>query len=205
MVWVGNDLKERTLKLVPAPLSWTRTSSTRSCCTKSHPTRPRTLPEMGHSRLPGWPVPVPHYPRYTYWSNDNSNPSFNKTDTPPSHKEGEHHPFIQKTKSTFKVVASHENVWLACLTTVFYSPLKELVVAVARNKMYKRVRCSVSTLACLFCCHYRARQFVIFRWLQTQLLRIVQIYDHIFAILKSTSSFWESSVKYISVYNSDES
>ena len=45
MVWVGRDLKDH---LVPPPLPWAGTPSTRPGCSKPHPTWPWTLPGMGH-------------------------------------------------------------------------------------------------------------------------------------------------------------
>ena len=48
MVWVGRDLKDH---LVPTPLPWTGTPSTRPGCPKPHPTWPWTLPGRGRPQL----------------------------------------------------------------------------------------------------------------------------------------------------------
>jgi len=48
MVWVGRDLKDC---LVPTPLPWAGTSSTRPRCSKHHPTWPWALPGRGHPQL----------------------------------------------------------------------------------------------------------------------------------------------------------
>ena len=48
MVWVGRDLKHH---LVPTPLPWAGTLSTRPGCSELHPTWPWTLPGRGHPQL----------------------------------------------------------------------------------------------------------------------------------------------------------
>ena len=48
MVWVGRDLKDH---LVPTPLPWAGTPSTRPGCSKSHPAWPWTLPGRGQPQL----------------------------------------------------------------------------------------------------------------------------------------------------------
>ena len=48
MVWVARDIKEY---LVPAPLPWAGTSSSRPGCSKLRPTWPGTLPERGQPQL----------------------------------------------------------------------------------------------------------------------------------------------------------
>jgi len=53
MVWVGRDLKDH---LVPTPLPWAGTPSTRPGCSKPHPTWPWTLPGTGQPQLPRGPV-----------------------------------------------------------------------------------------------------------------------------------------------------
>jgi len=45
MVWVARDLKDH---LVPIPLQWAETSSTRPGCSKHCSTWPSTLPGRGH-------------------------------------------------------------------------------------------------------------------------------------------------------------
>jgi len=59
MVWVGRDLKDH---LIPTPLPWAGTSSTRPGCPKPHPAWPWTLPGRGQPQLSGQPVPVPQHP-----------------------------------------------------------------------------------------------------------------------------------------------
>jgi len=48
MVRVGRDLKDH---LVPTPLTWAGTPSTRSGFSKPHPAWPWTLPGRGHPQL----------------------------------------------------------------------------------------------------------------------------------------------------------
>jgi len=48
MVWVGGELKDH---LVPHPLPWEGTSSTRPGFSKPCPTWPWTLPGMRHPQL----------------------------------------------------------------------------------------------------------------------------------------------------------
>ena len=48
MVWVGRDLEDH---LVPSPLPWTETPSTRPGCSKPHSTWPWTLPGREHPQL----------------------------------------------------------------------------------------------------------------------------------------------------------
>ena len=45
MVWAGRDLKDR---LVPTPLPWAGTPSTRAGCSEPRPTWPGMFPGMGH-------------------------------------------------------------------------------------------------------------------------------------------------------------
>ena len=48
MVWVGSDITDH---LVPTPLPWAGTPSTRPGCSKPHPTWPWTLPRRGQPQL----------------------------------------------------------------------------------------------------------------------------------------------------------
>jgi len=48
MIWVGRDLVGH---LVPIPLPWAGTPSTRPGCSKPHPAWPSALPGRGHPQL----------------------------------------------------------------------------------------------------------------------------------------------------------
>jgi len=48
VVWVGRDLKDH---LIPTPLPWAGTPSTRPGCSEPHPTWPWTLPGRGQPQL----------------------------------------------------------------------------------------------------------------------------------------------------------
>jgi len=48
MVWVGRELKHH---LVPTPLPWAKTASTRPGCSKPHPAWPWTLPGRGQLQI----------------------------------------------------------------------------------------------------------------------------------------------------------
>jgi len=47
MLWVGRDLKDH---LVPTPMPWAGTPSTRPGCSELHPTWPWTLPGRGQEK-----------------------------------------------------------------------------------------------------------------------------------------------------------
>jgi len=59
MVWVGSKLRDH---LVPTPLPWARTPTTRSGCSKPHPTWPSALPGRGHSQLLDTQVTINYIP-----------------------------------------------------------------------------------------------------------------------------------------------
>jgi len=48
MVWVGRDLIDH---IIPTPLPWTGTRSTRPGCSEPCPAWPWTLPDVGHPQL----------------------------------------------------------------------------------------------------------------------------------------------------------